>query len=367
MPTCRFPFTAYRLPFTVYRSLSTQYLPAVHHISSAPNILAVRFSSIGDVLLTTPLLRAIRQRHPQAAITVLTKPAHAPLLSHNPHVTRVLSVESKGSLRHLAGELRAARYSDLLDLHDSLRSRMLRLLVPGNWTSYPKHRVARALLIHAKKRYRSWRPVAERYFAAAQHLDVKPDGRPPEFFLGAEARQEIDQWLGVTGLAKDRSMIAVAPGAAHATKRWPVQHWQALIDRIIEQGQDVVIVGGAADQEVATALTVKGPGRVVSAAGRFGLQGTGALIQRSTALVSGDTGVMHMATGVGTPVVALFGPTVKEFGFFPYTPGSRVIELDLSCRPCSSKGGPRCPLGHHRCLVDIGPETVLAALNGSWS
>jgi heptosyltransferase-2 len=340
----------------------------VHRSSSAPNILAVRFSSIGDVLLTTPLLRAIRHHHPESAITVLTKAAYAPLLSHNPHLTRVLSVESQGSLRHLAAELRVARYTDLLDLHDSLRSRLLRILVPGHWTSYPKHRAARALLIHGKRNlYRNWKPVAERYFAAAQHLDVKPDGGPPEFFLAAKARQEIDEWLTAAGLAQDRSMIAVAPGAAHATKRWPLRHWQALIDRIIAQGHDVVVVGGAADQSLATALTLRGSSRVISAAGRFGLQGTGALIQRSAALVSGDTGVMHMATGVGTPVVALFGPTVKLFGFFPYTPAARVLELDLDCRPCSSKGGPHCPLGHHRCLVDIAPEAVLAALGGSWS
>ena len=340
----------------------------MHHSSSAPNILAVRFSSIGDVLLTTPLLRAIRQRHPESAITVLTKAAHAPLLSHNPHITRVLSVETEGGLRHVAAELRAARYSHLLDLHDSLRSRMLRALVPGNWTGYPKHRVARALLIHVKRNwYRSWKPVAERYFAAAQHLDVAPDGRPPEFFLAAEARQEVDKWLAEGGQGQDRPMVAIAPGAAHATKRWPVQHWRALIDRIIAQGHAVVIVGGAADQSLAAALTPNRSGRVLNAAGRFGLQGTGALIQRSAALVSGDTGVMHMATGVGTPVVALFGPTVKLFGFFPYTPAARVLELDLACRPCSSKGGPRCPLGHHRCLIEIGPEAVLAALGGSWS
>jgi heptosyltransferase-2 len=340
----------------------------VHHFSSAPNILAVRFSSIGDVLLITPLLRAIRQRHPGSAITVLTKSAHAPLLSHNPHITRVLSLEPEGSLLHLAAELRMGRYTDLLDLHDSFRSRMLRALVPGKWTSYPKHRIARALLIHTKRNwYRSWRPVAERYFAAARHLDVKPDGRPPEFFLRSEAKEEINQWLALAALAQDRSMIAIAPGAAHATKRWPVQHWQALIDRIVGQGHDVVIVGGAADQPLAAALALKGSARVISAAGQFGLQQTGALIQRSAALVSGDTGVMHLATGVGTPVVALFGPTVKPFGFFPYTPAARVVELDLACRPCSSKGGPRCPLGHHRCLVDLAPDTVLAALSGSWS
>ncbi len=97
-------------------------------------------------------------------------------------------------------------------------------------------------------------------------------------------------------------------------------------------------------------------------AGRFGLQGTGALLKRSRALVSGDTGVMHMATGVGTPVVALFGPTVEAFGFFPYRARSRVLERDLPCRPCSRMGGPACPLGHHDCLRGILPDAVQAAL-----
>jgi heptosyltransferase II len=126
----------------------------------------------------------------------------------------------------------------------------------------------------------------------------------------------------------------------------------------------MVIVGGAEDGSVAAAIR-DGASGIVNAAGRFGLQGTGALLRRSAALVSGDTGVMHMATGVGTPVVALFGPTVRPFGFFPYSPRARVLELALPCRPCSSKGGPRCPLGHHRCLRDLDPDTVHQALRRS--
>jgi lipopolysaccharide heptosyltransferase II len=338
----------------------------VHQSTSAPNILIVRFSSIGDVLLITPLLRAIRHRHPESRITVLTKPLHAPLLSHNPHLTRLVTLGSEQSLIALARELRAQRYSNLLDLHDSLRSRALRALVPGPWTSYSKHRIARAVLIWTKRSwYRDKKPVAERYFAAAQHLDVAPDGAPPDFFLAPEAKQEIHGWLAHAGIGQERTLIAIAPGAAHATKRWPLPHWRGLIDRIVDQGHDVVLAGGAADEPIATALAAGSPGRVVSAAGRFGLQGTGALLQRAAAVVSGDTGVMHMATGVGTPVLALFGPTVKEFGFFPYTPAARVIELGLPCRPCSSKGGPRCPLGHHRCLRDIEPEMVLRSLAGT--
>jgi lipopolysaccharide heptosyltransferase II len=328
-----------------------------------PNVLAVRFSSIGDVLLTTPLLRVIRRRHPAARITVLTKQAYVSLLSHNPHVDRVIGVELGRPLASLAAELRAARYTHLLDLHDSLRTRMLRALVPGRWGKYPKHRVARALLIYTKRnRYQDRRPVAERYFSSAADLDVVPDGAPPEFFLSPEAEREAADWLASAGLAQERRLIAVAPGAAHATKRWPMPYWRALVGRAVAEGLDVVIVGGPEDAPLGAELSTAVGGRVVSAAGVFGLQGTGAVLQRAAALVSGDTGVMHMATGVGTPVVAIFGPTVQAFGFFPYTSQASVLELALSCRPCSSKGGPRCPLGHHRCMVEITPNSVYSAL-----
>lgn len=331
--------------------------------TSTPNVLVVRFSSIGDILLTTPLLRAVRHTHPSARITVLTKRAYLPLLSHNPHVDRIIGLAPDRSLLNLAVELRGDGYTDLLDLHDNLRSRALHLLVPGPWRTYPKHRIARALLIHAKRnRYRDRRPVAERYFSAARYLRVLPDGKPPDFFVGPEATDEASAWLRSAGWEGVPSLVAVAPGAAHATKRWPTEHWQRLIARIVQEGHRVAIVGGPDDAGVAQQLAGPFPGQVASTAGKFGLQGTGALLKRARALVSGDTGVMHMASGVGTPVVALFGPTVEAFGFFPYTRGARVVELPLPCRPCSTQGGPRCPLGHHRCMVDMDPGAVYGAL-----
>jgi heptosyltransferase-2 len=335
-------------------------------VAATPNILAVRFSSIGDVLLTTPLLRALRRRHPQARITVLTKKASAPLLEDSPHLNEVIALAPDDSLAALASRLRAEGYTHLLDLHDNLRSRILRALVPGPWRGYPKYRAARALLIHAKRdRYPVHQPVAERYFAAARGLDVVADGDPPELFLSPRAAAEADAWLAETGLGRSRPLVAVAPGAAHATKRWPPEHWRDLVDRILAANLDVAAVGGTADVAIAEAVTAGGGDRSRSAAGRFGLQATGALLRRARAVVSGDTGVMHMATAVGTPVVALFGPTVEAFGFFPYTRRAEVIQLDLACRPCSSQGGPRCPLGHHQCLDLIGADAVFAAVQRS--
>jgi len=325
-------------------------------------VLVVRFSSIGDVLLTTPLLRAIRQRHPGAHLTVLTKTAYAPLLTDNPRLDRVIAIGPGEALPALAARLRADRFTHLLDLHQSLRSRALRVLVPGSWSTYPKHRMARSLLIHTKRdRYRARRSVAERYFAAARGLDVRPDGAPPEFFFGSDVELEAERWLAQDGMTHE-AYVAAAPGAAHATKRWPLNQWRALLARLDARGVPVVLVGGDGDATMAEALRAERPGRTRTAAGRAGLQLTGALLKRAAVVVSGDTGAMHMASGVGTPVVALFGPTVEAFGFFPYTPLAQVLQRDLECRPCSSQGGPRCPLAHHRCMADISPDEVAAAV-----
>lgn len=321
-------------------------------------ILCVRFSSIGDVLLTTPLVRALHRRHPDAELYFVTKQAMAPLVVENPHLTQVIELGAKERIADLARRLRVFRPTHALDLHGSLRSTALRWLVPCQWSGYSKRKFARTTLIATKiNMYGKPVPVAERYFEAARELDVQPDGGPPEFFLAPAARTHMAHWLAEVGL-DPKPFAVIAPGAAHATKRWPIAHWQALTDRLRQLGYGVVAVGGPQDRELVDALGA----RVVNVASEFTLQETGACLARAAVLVSGDTGVMHMASGVGTPVVALFGPTVEPFGFFPYTKRATVLERDLSCRPCSAMGTERCPLGHHRCLQDILPEQVADAV-----
>jgi len=328
-------------------------------------VLLVRFSSIGDILLTTPLVRALARRHPEAKLVYVTKRAMAPLVADNPHLTEVVTLEPGEPMRQLARRLRALAPTHGLDLHGSVRSASLRLLVRCRWSGYGKRKLARALLIGTKLdayRRRAPGPVAERYFEAARRLDTQPDGGPPEFCLGPGATDRAGRWLAEHGLAGAR-LAALAPGAAHATKRWPVAHWSALAERLGTAGYRPVVVGGPEDRGLAQQLVAEGGGNsVASAAGEFSLQETGALLARARVVVSGDTGVMHMATGVGTPVVALFGPTVAQFGFFPYRAPAAVLERALDCRPCSATGTAACPLGHHRCLTDITPEEVAATV-----
>ena len=321
-------------------------------------ILLVRFSSIGDILLTTPLLRALRRRHPDAQLVYVTKRAFAPLVADNPHVSRVVALEPGEPIMGFAARLRPLAPTHGLDLHGSVRARALRMLVRCRWSGYRKRKLARAALIGLKlDLYRRAPPVAERYFEAARRLDVRPDGGPPEFRLGPGARDRVDGWLAERGLA-GAPFAVLAPGAAHATKRWPVSHWIALAERLRAAGLGLVVVGGPDDRGAAQHLAQ----HAEVATGAFSLQETGALLARARATVSGDTGVMHMATGVGTPVVALFGPTVEPFGFFPYHARAIVLERALDCRPCSAAGSARCPLGHHRCLTEITPPEVADAV-----
>lgn len=335
-----------------------------------PEILIIRLSAIGDVLLTTPLVRALRVRHPKAGITFVTRPSFVPLLEHNPRITRVIGWDPRQGLRALGDALGGPealkRFTHRIDLQGNLRSRRIRWALGGRWHTHPHHRMARTLLIRTKRnRYPDQRPVAERYFDAAQGLEVGPDGGSLEIFLSRGSIDAAERFL--RGFA--RQIIAIAPGASRTTKQWPVHHWIALARRLTEQANDVVVLGGEMDRETAQTIVdaievLDGDphrGRVASAAG-MDLPTTAALLRKCRAVVAGDTGQMHLATAVGAPVIALFGPTVEAFGFFPYHAKSAVLQLDLECRPCSPHGGSACPLKHHRCLQDLQPAMVLEAI-----
>ena len=330
----------------------------------SPGILVVRFGSIGDILLVTPLLRVIRQRYPHARLNVLTQRRYVPLVADNPNLDEVIGVAPKDPLLGIGSRLRHARYTFLLDLEGSARSRMLRLLVPGRWRTAPQYRMARELLVRTKKnRYPEDTPVAERFFDAARDLEIEPDGGPPELFLNPEADQQAAQWLERAQLGAGRPFVAFAPGASKATKRWPLDYWVTLVRRVVTTGADAIMVGGATDGALATEIAARASKRAVSAAGVLGLQATGAVLRRAAALITGHTAAMHIATAVGTPVVALAGPTVRQFGYYPYNAARAIVlERDLPCRPCARDGGPECPLEHHFCMREISPEAVFAAL-----
>ena len=189
-----------------------------YSIFLSPDILVVRFSAIGDILLTTPLLRAIRAKWPGARITVLTKRQYVSLVSDNPNVTEVFGIAPQDRIRDLVKLIRRVDYTHILDLQGGLRTAPLRLLAGGPWSGYSNRRFARAMLIRFKhNRYEEHVPVAERYFEAAADLGVIPDGEPPEFFLNSTAEEKAAAWLTRAGVGTRRPFVAVAPGAAHSS------------------------------------------------------------------------------------------------------------------------------------------------------
>jgi heptosyltransferase-2 len=312
-------------------------------------ILLVRFGALGDVILATPLVRALRRALPHAAITFVTKARYAPILAHNPHLTGLVTLGAAASVRDLAAELRRTRWDCRLDLHGSMRARALRLLVGGRWRGVPRDRARRALVTRLGIDTLAPFPAAERYFRAARALGVTPDGGPAEVFTSAADDAQA------TALLPAGPYVVLAPGAAHATKRWPPAHWRALARRLRASGERVVGAGTDAERRLLDA-----PG-IVDAFG-WPLGPTAALLREARLVVANDSGLMHLATAVGAPVVALFGPTTRQLGYFPYRAPARVLERTLSCRPCSPYGGAHCPQGDHQCMIGITPDEVAAAV-----
>lgn len=312
-------------------------------------ILVVRFGALGDVVLATPLLRAIGRAHPGAAVTFVTKAAWAPLLTAHPHVARVEALGSGESVRSLAARLRRTRWDHRLDLHGSLRSRALRLLVGGRWRGIRKPRFRRALRVWTGADPGPIPAVAEQYFRAARDLAVVPDGAPA---LVVPTPGDAARAVAVRPGAR---YVVLAPGAAHATKRWPTTHWNRLAGLLANRGWATVAVGAPDDAHRVTAPMV------VPACG-VGLGSTAAILRDAAAVVAGDTGLMHLATAVATPVVTLFGPTDPLLGYGPYRAAATVLTRDLPCRPCSVYGRAHCPLGHHRCMIEITPDEVARAV-----
>lgn len=314
-----------------------------------PRVLIVRFSSLGDVVLTTPLLRASRARHPRADTTFVVRSRYADLLAGNPAVTRVVALAPGEPLRSLARRLGERAYDARIDLQDSWRSRRLRRLLGGTWDVVNRRRLARLALIWlGANLYRDRVPAAEQFFEAASALDVRPDGRPAEVFPTA------DDEARAAALVPEGA-VALVPGARWASKRWPAAHWRALADRLAARGLQLVAVGSEAER-----LLLGGPG-VIDAYG-LPLRATAAVLRRARVVVANDTGLMHLATAVGRPVIVLLGPTVGAFGYLPYGVPAWVLERTLGCRPCSASGSDHCPLGHHRCMIEITPEAVAQAV-----
>ncbi|SNC75132.1 ADP-heptose:LPS heptosyltransferase [Hymenobacter gelipurpurascens] len=339
-------------------------------------ILVLRFSSIGDIVLTTPVLRGLKLQVPGAMVHMATKPAYRGIIESNPHVDKGHYLT--GGLKELVAELKAEKFDFIVDLHNNLRTSLIKLQLGVKSASFDKLNWRKWLLVNLKLDTMPRVHIVDRYLAAAAPLGVKNDGLGLDYFI--PAKDEVH--LATLPAGFQHGYVAFAIGAQHATKRLPVE-------RIIELcgllRQPVVLLGGPEDEstghiielafEKQVAVSPPAPGRIpenpyyfpataalgqsarttiFNACGKFSLNQSASLVRQARFVVSHDTGLMHIAAAFRKEIYSVWGNTVPEFGMYPYRTEFRVLEVKgLACRPCSKIGYEKCPQGHFRCMRDI--------------
>jgi heptosyltransferase-2 len=324
-------------------------------------LLILRFSAAGDILLTSPAVEAIARAWPETRILFATRHGMDGLVRHSPHVHEVVTLEKGEGALAFSRRLRVRGFDALLDLHDSPRSRALRLLLPRTrravWT---RRAPLDGLLVRWMiKPWRSGVLLADRYHRAAEALVGRSLERGElRYWMGPDDQARAREALAAAGVDPDAPIVGVSPGAGWPTKRWPAERFAALARRILASGRQVVTSGSPDERPLCEVITRGAPGAVFVDAR---LDVWGGIISLCEAFVANDSGPMHMARGLQIPTLALFGSTdPDQFDFG----GHAVLFNHQPCAPCHFYGRPRCPRGHFRCLTDIGEEEAWAALEG---
>ncbi|HEX8329441.1 MAG TPA: glycosyltransferase family 9 protein [Hymenobacter sp.] len=337
-------------------------------------ILVLRFSSIGDIVLTTPVVRALAQQVAGAEVHYATKPAYRSLLEPNPYIAKVHCLT--GSLGELVQALKAERFDYIIDLHNNLRTRLLKLRLGVPASSFDKLNWQKWLLVNFKIDKLPRVHIVQRYLETGAALGLKDDRQGLDYFI--PAGQEVE--LTTLPAPFQRGYVAVAIGAQHATKRLPVEK---LIELCAKLARPIVLLGGPEDESIGHVIEQAFGANVARATpaatipddpyrfpaksadrqapqtlihngcGRYSLHQSASLLRQAQFVVSHDTGLMHIAAAFGKEIFSVWGNTVPAFGMYPYRTDFRVLEVPgLPCRPCSKIGFEKCPQGHFKCMRD---------------
>ena len=339
--------------------------------------LIIRFSSVGDIVLSSLLVRVLRQRFPHIQIDYLVKSEFAELVRHNPHVSHVAEFPNNGTFAELVAlrkEVSAAQYDLIIDIHDGLRSRFLCTGL-ANVVRLRKRKLARFFLVNFKwdvyTRFGGAPSVAERYLEPLMPFGVVDDGKGLELHLPAAATAIAGKTLQDSGIRDGIDIVGVCPSAKHNTKIWLKERYaEAATTLAVPFNAAVALFGSPDDEqrcaEIKEMIRAKNPElSVANLAGKFSLLETAAAMDRCSVVMTNDSGLMHIAAARHRKTVAIFGSTVREFGFFPFGTESIVVENnELGCRPCTHIGRSACPKGHFKCMNDIPTSRVVeSALN----
>lgn len=330
-------------------------------------ILVLRLSAIGDVVLTSPLLRRLRQRFPQAQIDFVIKHEFADLVRHNPHLSDVHTINPGSTLvdlRNVGKRLRQNHYDLAIDLHRNFRTALLlRACKPRRVLRFAKPRWRRFLYVKlGMDTMAGVPPVAARYLQSVRSLGVTDDCRGSELFWADNHKKAAELALSAVGGNDGLPLVGLAPGAGFATKRWPVAYFAELARLIFEEfgWMKVVVLGSREDRSFGELIRARAGANVIDLTGRCSLLASAVVVKRCRLLVANDSGLMHVAEAVRTPVIMMAGSTTRALGFFPQSETTTIVEHPtLDCRPCSHLGYERCPRGHFRCMLELTPDLVM--------
>lgn len=328
-------------------------------------ILVIRMSSLGDLVLLVPSLLRLRKALPAATVHLLTKRRFAGLFDAFPAIDRLVTIEGGGiaEIASLRRSLAAERYDAIVDAHGVIRSAILLSTIRApRKARIAKNELGKLLLLALKIGPRGGAiSQAERYERLFDSLGIDRLPGHPSLPLPSAARERSSRALA--SLPAGRAPIAFAPGARWAAKTWPAERYAELAARVTRAGRGAVLLGGSGDAARNAAIASRVSPSPLDLTGKLSILESAAVLERCAALVTNDSAPLHLAEAVGTPVVALYGPTVRAFGYFPRLPASVALEVDLWCRPCSRNGARPCPLRTRKCLMALSVDRAAEALD----
>lgn len=309
-------------------------------------ILIIRFSSIGDIVLCSPVVRCLKEQiHGDSEIHFLTKSEYRQILEHNPNINHIHSIEK--STNELIDDLKKIEFDYVIDLHHNLRTMRVKSRLKAMNFSFNKLNPLKWLLVNFKVNKMPKLHIVDRYLDTVKALGIENDGKGLDYFLPSDEKTPE-----LPSTFKD-GYVALVLSATHNTKKPKDQHFWKLVEEI---KAPVVLIGGQAEAELGAWLTSKRTELLVNMAGQCNLHQSALLIKEAKSVITPDTGMMHIAAAFSKPIYSVWGNTVPDFGMYPYLPKgkenlSHIFEVKgLSCRPCSKIGFQKCPKGHFKCM-----------------
>lgn len=321
------------------------------------HFLIVRFSSIGDIILTTPIVRCLKQQVVGCKIHYVVKAEYATLVKNNPHIDKV--IEYTGDWDIMMRELKANKYNYIIDLHHNVRSLRLKKQLNVPAYSFNKLNIQKWLLTNFKINMLPQKHIVDRYFDAIKKFNVVNDGNGLNYFIPEtdEVKQSDIPSSHLFGY------IGLAIGAAHATKKMPLNKLKELCSKI---NYPIILLGGKEDVTIGDELAKLDSGHIYNSCGKFNINESADLVRKAKLIITHDTGLMHIAAAFKKPIISIWGNTVPAFGMYPYygnaSAANSMFQVDgLKCRPCSKIGHNKCPKKHFNCMQQQNVDAIVSA------